>query len=177
MRTRGDTGRNIRGNSRRGRRPPFEWRPFGAPQRMLRRACEGRRVIYGSSSLEVTKGHHHGVQHVRDVERGEFQVGTLRDLLGLAVTFDLARTADAPYLVREHKSPDRNNPVQGVWRQEQRCSLWCDHLRGLQRLLQAVPVVGRQLSMSAEQELRGRPCKQKPVPVLSAAKVPTPRHV
>ena len=37
------------------------------------------------------------------VERGEFQVGTLRDLLGLAVTFDLARTADAPYLVREHK--------------------------------------------------------------------------
>lgn len=70
---------------------------------MLRRACKGRRVIYGSSSLEVTKGHHHGVQHVRDVERGEFQVGTLRDLLGLAVTFDLARTADAPYLVREHK--------------------------------------------------------------------------
>lgn len=74
-------------------------------------------------------------------------------------------------------SPDRNNPVQGVWRQEQRCSLWRDHLRGLQRLLQAVPVVGRQLSMSAEQELRGRPCKQKPVPVLSVAKVPTPRHV
>lgn len=73
------------------------------PQRMLRRAGKGRRVIHGCSSLEVTKGHHHGVQHVRDVERGEFQVGTLRDLLGFAFTSDLARTADASYLVREYK--------------------------------------------------------------------------
>lgn len=70
---------------------------------MLRRAGKGRRVIYGGSSLEGTKGHHHGVQHVRDVERGEFQAGTLRDLLRLAVTSDLARTANTSYLVREHK--------------------------------------------------------------------------
>ncbi|EGI58392.1 hypothetical protein G5I_13489 [Acromyrmex echinatior] len=46
----------------------------------------------------------HGVQHVRDVERGEFQAGTLRDLLGLAVAVDLARAPDAPHVVREHKS-------------------------------------------------------------------------
>lgn len=74
-------------------------------------------------------------------------------------------------------SSNRDNPVQGVWGQEQWRALWRDHLRRLQGLLQAVAVVGRQLSMSAKQELRGRPCKQKPVPVLSVAKVPTPRHV
>lgn len=74
-------------------------------------------------------------------------------------------------------SPDRDNPVQGMRGQEQRRALRRDHLRRLQGLLQAVAVVGRQLSMSAEQELCGRSCKQKPVPVLSVAKVPTPRHV
>jgi len=74
-------------------------------------------------------------------------------------------------------SSDRDNPMQGMRGQEQRRTLRCDHLRGLQGLLQAVAVIGRQLSMSAEQELCGRPCKQKPVPVLSVAKVPTPRHV
>ncbi|KAK1127528.1 hypothetical protein K0M31_004060 [Melipona bicolor] len=91
----------------------------------------------------------------------------------------LTENADRVYRSRYRGTlnSDRNNPVQGVRRQEQRRSLWRDHLRGLQRLLQAVAVVGRQLSMPAEQELRGRPCKQKPVPVLSVAKVPTPRHV
>lgn len=67
--------------------------------------------------------------------------------------------------------------MQGLRGQEQWRALRRDHLRGLQGLLQAVAVVSRQLSMSAEQELCGRPCKQKPVPVLSVAKVPTPRHV
>lgn len=73
--------------------------------RMLHRAGEGRPVIQkGTSLANVSRRHrHHGVQHVRDVERGEFQAGTLRDLLGLAVAVDLARTPDAAHLVGEHK--------------------------------------------------------------------------
>jgi len=71
---------------------------------MLRRAGTGRPVVQqGISLVDVSLHRHHGVQHVRDVERGEFQAGTLRDLLGLAVAVDLARAPDAPYVVREHK--------------------------------------------------------------------------
>jgi len=71
---------------------------------MLRRAGVGRPVVQqGISLADVSPHRHHGVQHVRDVERGEFQAGTLRDLLGLAVAVDLARTPDAPHLVREYK--------------------------------------------------------------------------
>lgn len=74
---------------------------------MLHRAGEGRPVIQQGISLAFThvnpRHRHHGVQYVRDVERGEFQAGTLRDLLGLAVTVDLARAPDAAHLVGEHK--------------------------------------------------------------------------
>lgn len=72
---------------------------------MLRRAGSvGRPVVQqGISLADVSTHRHHGVQHVRDVERGEFQAGTLRDLLGLAVAVDLARAPDAPHFVREHK--------------------------------------------------------------------------
>lgn len=71
---------------------------------MLRRAGEERsEVEQGISLTDVGQYRHHGVQHVRDVERGEFQVGTLRDFLGLAVAVNLARAPDSAHLVREHK--------------------------------------------------------------------------
>lgn len=72
---------------------------------MLGRARERRPVVQQGISLAGVGPRHrqHGVQYVRDVERGEFQAGTLRDLLGLAVAVDLARAPDAAHLVREHK--------------------------------------------------------------------------
>lgn len=79
-------------------------------KRWSRRECyagsaEGGPVVQhqGISLADVAPHRHHGVQHVRDVERGEFQAGTLRVLLGFAVTVDLARTPDAAHLVGEHK--------------------------------------------------------------------------
>jgi len=71
---------------------------------MLRQTGERPVVQQGISLADVGPRHrHHGVQHVRNVERGEFQAGTLRDLLGLAVAVDLARAPDTAHLVREHK--------------------------------------------------------------------------
>lgn len=72
---------------------------------MLHRAGKGRPVIQqGISLANVSPRHrHHGVQHVRDVERGEFQAGTLRDLLRLAIAVDLARAPNTAHLVGEHK--------------------------------------------------------------------------
>jgi len=71
---------------------------------MLRRAGEGRpEVQQGISLTDVGQYRHHGVQYVRDVERGEFQAGTLRDFLGLAVAVDLARAPDSAHFVRKHK--------------------------------------------------------------------------
>lgn len=67
--------------------------------------------------------------------------------------------------------------MQGLRRQEQRRPLWRNHVRGLQGLLQAVPVVGRQLPVPEEQELRRRSGQQEPVPVLPVTKVPKAWHV
>lgn len=140
--------------------------------------CKNKRIdckkkLKYQESFNLKKEKNHILQNLESIhEARETKVNESRSILNYQSDHEFNK-----FFPLFAFSPDRNNPVQGVWRQEQRCSLWCDHLRGLQRLLQAVPVVGRQLSMSAEQELRGRPCKQKPVPVLSVAKVPTPRHV
>ncbi|KAH0554356.1 hypothetical protein KQX54_009907 [Cotesia glomerata] len=56
-------------------------------------------------SLEYEDKHgHHGVQHVRNVERGEFQIGTLRDFLRFAATPYISYTSNTSYVVRQHKS-------------------------------------------------------------------------
>jgi len=50
-------------------------------------------------------------------------------------------------------------------------------VRGLQGVLPAVAVVRGQLSVPAQQELRGGPRKQEPVPVLPAPEMPAAGHV
>nr|CAI5830857.1 unnamed protein product [Callosobruchus analis] len=62
--------------------------------------------------------------------------------------------------------------MQGVWRQEQRRALWRHHVRGLQRILQAVAVFGSQLPMPQKQELCRGPGQQEQVSVLSATEMP-----
>lgn len=54
-------------------------------------------------------------------------------------------------------SSDRDYTVQGVRRQVQRSPLRRDHMRGVQRIFPAVPVVRGQLPVSAQQKLRGGP--------------------
>nr|CAD7201868.1 unnamed protein product [Timema douglasi] len=72
---------------------------------------------------------------------------------------------------------NRDHPLQSVWRQEQRGALWCDHVRGLQGVLQEVPELRRQLPMSPKQELRRRPRQQEPLPVLPPAEMSAARDV
>ena len=67
--------------------------------------------------------------------------------------------------------------MQSVRRQVQRRPLRRDHVRGLQGILPAVAIVRGQLSVPAQQELRGGPRKQKPVPVLPAPEMPAAGHV
>lgn len=74
-------------------------------------------------------------------------------------------------------SSNRDHTVQGVRRQVQRRPLRRDHVRGMQGLLPAVPVVRGQLSVSAQQELRGGPREPEPVPVLPAPEMSAAGHV
>lgn len=67
-------------------------------------SSSGSREARGSrGSRERRCGRNHGVQHVRDVERGELQAGALRELLGLAAAPNGPRATDATHVVRQHK--------------------------------------------------------------------------
>lgn len=74
-------------------------------------------------------------------------------------------------------SPDRDNTVQGMWWQEQRRSLRRDHVRGLQGIFPSLPVIGGELSVSPNEELRRGSGQPKPVSVLPATEVPQAGHV
>lgn len=79
--------------------------------------------------------------------------------------------------VKLHQSPDRDNPVQGLWGQIVGRPLWGHHLRRLQGLLQEVAVLRRQLPVSPAEELRRGPREPQPMSVLPITEVPSPRHV
>ena len=93
-------------------------------------------------------------------------------------------------------STNWDHPLQGVWRQVQRCPLRRDHVWGMQGgswwrvllyslhnnnwlagLLSAIPVQCDQLPVSPAEELRGGQSEQEPVPVLPPAEVHGARHV
>lgn len=84
--------------------------------------------------------------------------------------------ATALALPHRHDSTNRDHTLQGMRRQEQWRALRRHHVRGLQGLLPALAVVGGQLSVSTQQELRRRPRQSQSLPVLSPSEMPSIGH-